>query len=97
MWRRLRRSDKRLQKAHEQSQIRYKGYPTAETLGVDKHIHYCQLQKYNTFRDPLFRVIPFLTVKDQKRRECLEKYYIRKFDTTLRKRHFIAEQSNGTK
>ena len=83
MWRRLRRSDKRLQKAHEQSQIRYKGYPTAETLGVDKHIYYCQLQKYNTFRDPLFRVIPFLTVKDQKRREWLEKYYIRKFDTTL--------------
>ena len=60
-----------------------RGTPTAETLGVDKHIHYCQLQKYNTFRDPLFRVIPFLTVKDQKRRECLEKYYIRKFDTTL--------------
>ena len=86
MWRRLHRSDKRLQKVHEQSQIRYKGYPTAETLGVDKHIHYCQLQNYNTFRDPLFHVIPFLTVKDQKRRECLEKYYIRKFDTTLSKK-----------
>ena len=25
-----------------------RGTPTAETLGVDKHIHYCQLQKYNT-------------------------------------------------
>ena len=60
-----------------------RGPPTADTLGVDKHIHYCQLQTYNTFRDPLFHVIPFLTVKDQKRRECLEKYYIRKFDTAF--------------
>ena len=83
MWRRVHRSDKRLQKAHEQSQIRYRGTPTADTLGVDKHIHYCQLQKYNTFKDPLFRVILFLTVKDQKCCECLEKYYIRKFDTAL--------------
>ena len=31
-----------------------RGTPTADILGVYKHIHYCQLQKYNTFRDPLF-------------------------------------------
>ena len=48
-----------------------RGTPTADTLGVDKPIHYCQLQKYNTLKDPIFRVIPFLTVKDQKRCECL--------------------------
>ena len=63
-----------------------RGTLTADTLGVDKHINYYQLQKYNTFRDPLFRVIPSLTVKGQKRRECLEKYYIPKFDTALNKK-----------
>ena len=69
------------------------GTPTADTLGVDKHIHYCQLQKYNTctFSDPLFRVIPFLTVKHQKHRECLEKYYIRKFDTALKENTFYSK------
>ena len=75
-----------------------RGTPAADTLGADKHIHYCQLQKYSTFGDPLFRVIPFLTVKDQTLCECLEKYYIRTFYTAFkRKRQFISEQSMGQK
>ena len=48
--------------ALKKSDIR--GKPTADTLGVDKHMHFCQLQKYNNFRDPLSHVIP-QTVKDQ--------------------------------
>ena len=61
--------DFRKRRNNHKSDIR--GTPTPHTLSVDKHIHYCQLQRYNTFRDPLFRVRPLLTVKDQKRHEFL--------------------------
>ena len=60
-----------------------RGTPNEETLSIDKHIHYCQLEKYQTFVDPFFHVIPFLYIKEQRRRETLEKYYIKKFDTAL--------------
>ena len=57
--------------------------PTKDTIPVDEHIHYCQLNTHQTFKDPYFHVIPFLTVKDDKRREDLEIYYMRKFNTAL--------------
>ena len=60
-----------------------RGTPNEETLAIDKHIHYCQLEKYQTFVDPFFHVIPFLYIKEQRRRNTLEKYYIKNFDTAL--------------
>ena len=60
-----------------------RGTPTIETLAIDKHIHFCQLEKYQSFKDPYFHVIPFLTVENDKRRESKEIYYIRKFNTAF--------------
>ena len=61
-----------------------RGTPNEETLSIDYiSIHYCQLEKYQTFVDPFFHVIPFLYIKEQRRRETLERYYIKKFDTAL--------------
>ena len=60
-----------------------RGTPNKETLSIDKHIHYCELEKYQTFVDPFFHVIPFLYIKEQGRRGTLEKCYIKKFDTVL--------------
>ena len=60
-----------------------RGTPNEETHSIDKHIYYCQLETYQTFVDPFFHIIPFLYIKEQRRRETLEKYYIKKFDTAL--------------
>ena len=60
-----------------------RGRPTKDTIPVDEHIYYCQLNTHQTFKDPYFHVIPFLTVKDDKRREDLEIYYMRKFNRAL--------------
>ena len=49
---------------HHKSDIR--GTPNEETLSIDKHIHYCQLQKYQTFVVPFFHIIPFLYIEEQK-------------------------------
>ena len=54
-----------------------RGTPTKDTIPVNRHIHYCQLNTHQTFKDPYFHVIPFLTVKD------LEIYCMRKFNTAL--------------
>ena len=59
---------------------------TKDTILVDEHIHYCQLNTHQTFKDPYFHVTPFLTVKDDKRREDLEIYDVRKFNTALNKK-----------
>ena len=60
-----------------------RGIPTKDTILADEHIHYYQLNTHQTFKDPYFHVIPFLTVEDEKRREDLEIYYVRKFNTAL--------------
>ena len=57
--------------------------PTKDTIPVDEHIHYCQLNTHQTLKDPYFHVIPFLIVKDDKRCKDLEIYYMRKFNTAL--------------
>ena len=31
-----------------------RGTPNEKTLSIDKHIHHCQLEKYQTFLDPIF-------------------------------------------
>ena len=62
------------------------GTPTKNTVLVDEHIHYCQLNTHQTFKDPYFHVIPFLTVRDDKPREDLEIYDVRKFNTALNKK-----------
>ena len=66
---------KDFRKRMNKSDIR--GTPNEETLSIDKHIHYCQLEKYQTFVDPFFHVIPFLYIKEQRRRNTLEEYYIK--------------------
>ena len=39
---------------------------------MNKHIHFCQLEKYQWFKDPYFKVIPFLPVENDKVRESKE-------------------------
>ena len=51
-----------------------RGTPNMETLAIDKHIHFCQLEKYQSFKDPYFHVIPYLTVENDKLRENKEIY-----------------------
>ena len=41
-----------------------RGTPPKDKIPVDEHIHYCQLNTHQTFKDPYFHIIPFLTVKD---------------------------------
>ena len=65
-------NDFRKRMNNHKSDIR--GTPTKDTIPVDKRIHYCQLNTHQTFKDPYFHVIPFLTVKDDKRCEDLEIY-----------------------
>ena len=65
-------NDFRKRMNNHKSDIR--GTPTKDTILVDKHIHYCQLNTHQTFKDPYFHVIPFLTVKDDKPSEDLEIY-----------------------
>ena len=47
---------------------------TIESLAIDKHIHFCQLKKYQSFKDSYFHVILFLTVENDKLRESKEIY-----------------------
>ena len=63
-----------------------RGTPTIEILAIDKDIHFWQLEKYQSFKDPYFHVIPFLTVQNDKLRESKEIYYIRKFNLALNKK-----------
>ena len=57
-----------------------RGTPTTEILAIDKHIHFCQLEKYQSFKDPYFHIITVLTVEKDKLCESKEIYYIRKFN-----------------
>ena len=57
-----------------------RGTPTTEILAIGKHSHFCQLEKYQSFKDPYFHVIPFITAGNGKLRESKEIYYIRKFN-----------------
>ena len=66
---------------NDKSDIR--GTPAKDTIPVDEHIHYCQLNTHQTFKDLYFHVIPFLTVKYDKCREDLEICYVKKFNTVL--------------
>ena len=66
-------NDLRKRMNNHKSYIR--GTPTKDTILVEEGIHYCQLNTHQTFKDPYFHVIPFLTVKDDKRREDLEILY----------------------
>ena len=74
-------NDFRKRTNNHKSDIR--GTPTKDTILVDEHIHYCQLNTHQSFKDPYFHVIPFLTIKDDKRHENLEIYYMRKFNAAL--------------
>ena len=66
-------NDFRKRMNNHKSDIR--GTPTKDTIPVGEHIHITA--------NPYFHVIPFLTVKDDKRSEDLEIYYMRKFNTAL--------------
>ena len=59
-----------------------RGTPTEDTIPVDEHIHHCQLNTHQTFKDP-YTPDTIFTVKYDKRREDLEIYYMRKFNTAL--------------
>ena len=43
---------------------------------MNKHIHFCQLEKYQWFKDPYFQVIPFLPVENDKVCESKEIVHI---------------------
>ena len=73
--------DLRKRMNNHKSDIR--GTSTTETLAIDKHIHFCQLEKYQSFKDPYFHVIPFLTVENDKLHESKKIHYIRKLNPAL--------------
>ena len=66
-----------------------RGTPTKDTILVYKHIHYCQLNTHQTFKDLYFHVIPFLIIKGDKRHEDLEIYLMQTLNTALNERCII--------
>ena len=53
------------------------------TIYADKHFNECITKIFGFLKEPLFYSMPFLYVKDNDKRDRLEKYYIRQFKPEL--------------
>ena len=62
--------------------------PEPNTIYVDKHFNECVAKRFGFLKEPLFYSTPFLYIKDDNKRDRLEKYYIRQFKPELR-RHIL--------
>ena len=57
--------------------------PEPDTIYADKHFNECITKRFGFLKEPLFYSTPFLYVKDDDKRDTLEKYYIRQFKPEL--------------
>ena len=57
--------------------------PEPDTIYADKHFNECITKRFGFLKELLFYSTPFLYVKDDDKRDRLEKYYIRQFKPEL--------------
>ena len=57
--------------------------PETDTIYADKHFNECITKRFGFLKEPLFYSTSFLYVKDDDKRDRLEKYYIRQFKPEL--------------
>ena len=57
-----------------------------DTIYADKHFNECITKRFGFLKEPLFYSMPFLYVKDDDKRDRLEKYYIRQFKPELNRK-----------
>ena len=59
--------------------------PEPDTIYDDKHFNECITKRFGFLKEPLFYSMPFLYVKDDDKRDRLEKYYIKQFKPELKR------------
>ena len=59
--------------------------PEPDTIYADKHFNECITKRFGFLKEPLFYSTPFLYVKDDDKRDRLEKYYIKQFKPELKR------------
>ena len=57
--------------------------PEPDTIYADKHFNKCITKCFRFLKEPLFYSTPFLYVKNNDKRDRLEKYHIRQFKPEL--------------